>query len=136
MTETQQALEQKYMEFQMVMQQLERVREQLHKTDERIAEVGFVIESLKNFSTVEVGSEILIPVSNGVFAKAKITDTSKLLVNVGADTVTEKTVTDSLDMLAQQKQRIEEFRMRLSDVVQRLYEKSEELKSELQHMQV
>ena len=124
------------MQLQLVGQHLEKMQDQLQKTHEQIAEVDFVIQSLKDFSQVKEGEEILVPVTNGVFARAVLKSTEKMIVNVGAETAVHKSIPDTVSMLEGQKGRLVQFRDQLVDVVQQLMGKVGELRSEIQAMQV
>lgn len=120
----------------MVSEQLERLRTQLHSTDDKLGQVDFVIASLREFSSVESEKEILVPITDGVFAKATLTDTKELFVNVGAGAVVNKDVPSTIQMLEKQKVKLVEYRTRLAGVIERFYEKTEALQAEMRAIQV
>lgn len=134
--DNQKLIEQKYTELQMVSEQLERLRTQLHSTDDKLAQVDFVISSLREFSTVHGEQEILIPITDGVFAKAVIKDTTELLVNVGAGAVVDKDVPGAIQMLEKQKLKLAEYRTRLAEVIDKFYEKTQALQAEMRAIKV
>ncbi len=134
--DNQKLVEQKYMEMQMVSEQLERLRKQLHSTDDKLGQVDFVIASLQEFGTVQAQQEILIPITDGVFAKAILQDTKELFVNVGAGTVVNKDVPSTIQMLERQKVKLSEYRTRLAGVIEKFYEKTESLQAEMRAIKV
>jgi len=54
----------------------------------------------------------LAPIINGIFVKAELKDNQNLLINVGADTVVEKTVSQAVELLKErQKETLEKVKM-------------------------
>ena len=123
--------QQKYREYQLLSEQYARVQEQLQKTDEKVAQAGFVIDSITDFSKTAKGDEMLIPIADGVFARARLLDQEELLVNVGSDVVVKKDVQSAIRMLEEQKKRIEAFRDQMADLVVRMHDKCDDLRAEL-----
>ena len=65
-------------------------------------ELKRIENDIENLSKSKAGTELFVPVSAGIYAKAKIDDTDKLLVNVGANTAVMKSVGDSKKLIADQ----------------------------------
>ncbi|PIO06712.1 prefoldin subunit alpha [Candidatus Woesearchaeota archaeon CG08_land_8_20_14_0_20_43_7] len=129
-------LQTRYAELQMIGQQLQQLQKQMQAVDSQLNELTFNIQSLTEFKNLKVGSEILVPVSNGIFAKAELKDTEKLLTNIGADTVVQKTVDETIDMLKIQIIEIERYKVQLTNVIGQLQEQGTMLQKEIQHMAV
>ena len=123
-----QIMQQQYLEMQMIEQQLKHIQQQLTTVEQQSMEIEFIIESLENLSKVENGSDILVPFSSGIFAKAKLTDNKELVVNVGNNTTVTKNVPDVQKML---KQQVEEMKR----VGKELTDKFAELANKMQSMQ-
>jgi len=94
--------QQKLMEFQMMHQQIQQLQQQMQMMEQQIIELGAVEESLQELQHVSEGTEILVPMSNGIFCKALLKNPKELLVNVGADTSVKKPVTSVIKMLKEQ----------------------------------
>jgi prefoldin alpha subunit len=110
-----QLMQQKYMEMQMIDQQLKQIQQQLHAVEQQSMEVESVIDALGSISKVEPGSDILVPLSSGIFVKAKIQDNKELLVNVGSNTTVSKSVPEVQEMLKKQNQELDRVKKDLTD---------------------
>ncbi len=92
-------LKEKYTELRLIDQQIRQIQKQLQDLENQIIEIMYVQQSLDELKNVKNGTEILVPVSNGIFAKAALKENNDLLVNVGANTVVEKDVDSVKKML-------------------------------------
>lgn len=88
--------------------------EQLHKTDEN--------------------SEILIPVGGGTFINGSIKETSKVLVDIGAGLVTEKTIDDALKKIDERIKNLQEKQEKFLATAQKLKLESDELSQKTQKL--
>jgi prefoldin alpha subunit len=100
-------------EFQMLQQEMQQVQGMLQKMDEQRGTVTQLIADLDSFGSLSGGEEVLFPITNGVFAKGKVTDTQNLHVNVGRGVVVPRTVEqtkalvqEQLDNLVQQQEHV------------------------------
>ncbi|MBI5065553.1 prefoldin subunit alpha [Candidatus Woesearchaeota archaeon] len=94
--------QQAYMELQMLDGQIRQLQQQIQILRQQGEEVGAVKNNLTETSKAKKGNTILVPLANGIFAKAKIEDVENLLVNVGAGTVVTKNLEDTKSMLDDQ----------------------------------
>jgi len=124
-------LQQKYVEFQMIEEQLKQATEQIQELNNKILELDYLKKSIDEFSELKNGSEILAPISSGIFVKAKILESSKMLVNVGHGTVVEKDIKGTQKLLDQQAVEVEKLRVNLLTSASKLSMKSEQIESEL-----
>ncbi|HSU73048.1 MAG TPA: hypothetical protein VLJ21_04340, partial [Candidatus Binatia bacterium] len=83
--EKQATAQRKYLELQVLNQKMQQVQEQVQQLEQQIVEVDKVSQNLDEFSKVKPGAESLIPVANGLFAKATLLETQTLVVNVGSN---------------------------------------------------
>ena len=126
-----QVMQQKYMEMQMLDQQLKQIQQQLHAVEQQSMEVEFVIDALGNISKVEVGSDILVPLSSGIFVKAKLQDNKELIVNVGGNTTVNKTVPEVQEMLKKQVAELGKVKKDLTDKFTEFANKMQQFQSDL-----
>ncbi len=96
---TEMKLREKYTELRLIDQHIRQLQRQLQDLENQILEIMYVQQSLDDLKDVKVGKEILVPVSNGIFAKATLKENNELLVNVGANTVVKKDVDSVKKML-------------------------------------
>src|SRR3989338_2449099 len=90
MKDKQKEMQEKYIELQLLDQQIKQMQKQIQLVEQQVMELSSVKQSLDEIKNIEKGTEVLAPLSSGIFAKAEIKDIDKLLVNVGADVVIEK----------------------------------------------
>ena len=102
----QQELQQKFMQFQMLQKHIEQISEHLQMFAQQAEEIEMSASSLQELGNVKNDTEILCPVTNGIFLKAVLKDNQKLLVNVGADTTVEKTIPQVVEMLGEQRKKV------------------------------
>jgi prefoldin alpha subunit len=131
MSEKDEELQKKYMNFQVLQQQIKDTFNQLEDISRRISEVDSIIFAVKDFSEFEKGSEILVPLSTGIFVKAEIKDTNNFLVNIGANVVNIKNKEDLIKMLEKQKVELYNFQTELSKEYESQEEKILKLQQEI-----
>lgn len=94
--------QQKYIEFQMASQQLNRLNQQFSLITNKILELKNLDQSLSDLGAVSQGEEILIPFGAGILIKGSIKDSKDVLMNVGADIVVKKSASDSKKLIQRQ----------------------------------
>src|SRR3989338_1170568 len=96
-------IEEKLQYFQMMQQQLEQLTAHVEMLQQHMVELDESRSAIADLQTVELQSELLAPIANGIFVKGLITNTDTLLVNVGMGAVVEKSVADVIMLLDTQK---------------------------------
>lgn len=132
--ETQKKAQQKYMELQMIDAQLKQIQKQVQSLENQAAEMEIISYGLEEIKDIEKGNEILVPLANGIFAKAKIEDTNNLVVNVGSNTAVIKNIHDTKEMLASQTIEIRSAQEQLSSQFNQILQKAKEAEAELQKL--
>lgn len=79
-------------------------------------------------------SDILIPLGGGNFINGSIKDVSKVLVDIGAGLVTEKTVDDALKKIDERIKNLQEKQEKILSTVQKLQEESTEISQKTQKL--
>ncbi len=95
-------MQNKYMQMQMLDQQSKQMQEQVQQIDQQSMELEAVKESLDEMKDVKSGTEILVPISGGLFIKAEMKDSQNVLINVGAGTTVQKDVSQAKKMIDEQ----------------------------------
>ncbi len=104
----------------MVGQQMQSVQKQLQLMKQHLVELDAAAQAIEDLSKIEKGTEILMPVTSGIFVKGELKDSKNLIVNVGAGTAVTKTAEDSKKLLEEQKQHINKAEMQMNLELQRL----------------
>jgi prefoldin alpha subunit len=124
-------LKRKYVEFQLLEKQMQQTQKQLQLLEEQVLDLIVTHQGLEELKDVKKGSELLVPVSSGIFARAKIEDSSKLYVNVGAGTVVVKSVEETQETLNNQMQEIQGLQGQLVEAHKKLEEHMMVLQKEI-----
>ena len=126
-------IQQKYMQFQMIQQQLEEVNQHLGMLNEQSSELDISIEAVKEIAKTKLDNEFLAPVANGIFIKGELKENQKLVVNVGMNTTVEKTIPEVVVLLEEQKKEIiariaetDSIMMKMNSEAMKLFKEVEE----------
>ncbi len=106
-------IQRKHKELQELEAYLQRLNNQLESLQEKSNEIANVKDALEEVKKIESGRETLVTLSNGIFLKGEIKETDKVLVNVGADVVVEKTIEEAKELVEEQEKEIESYKSEL-----------------------
>ena len=95
-------LQQKYFQMQMIGTQMKQIEQQLESVGNQIMELQFMKDSLDEIPQSKIDSEILVPVGNGIFAKASLKNNEDVIVSVGAGVAVKKSFKDTAEMIDSQ----------------------------------
>jgi prefoldin alpha subunit len=95
-----QELSQKYIDYQMLEEQLKNIENQLKLISDNLLEIKYITESIDEISKLEKDRIILSPVSPGIFVKAKIQNPGTFYVNVGNNVVVKKNLEESKELMS------------------------------------
>ncbi|MEM4253917.1 MAG: prefoldin subunit alpha [Candidatus Woesearchaeota archaeon] len=127
-------LQQKYFELQLLDQQMKQVQKQVEAVERQVAEIEEVRKSLDELAASKVGSEMFVPISNGIFVKARLEDNKSLAVNVGGSTVVKKNIPSTKAMLEEQAVDMRKFQAEMVEQFEKMAERAAELQRELQEL--
>lgn len=123
-------LQEKYMEFQVLQQQMEQVSKYLEELDGKVHEFVQTRTSLKKIAEMPL-SEAFVSLAPGIFAQAEMKENQKFIVNVGANVMVEKTVPQISEMLDRQIKEISQVQIQMDQNLQSLNTRINELVKEL-----
>lgn len=129
--ELQQALQEKYMEYQMLQEQLGKMSEQSETLKKQIEELETLKEAILNIEQTKVGSEMFVPISSGIFVKAEIKETNEVLMNVGDNVVVPKNMKDATALIQKQQDEINGYEKTIQQNIQILLVHQERIEAEL-----
>jgi prefoldin alpha subunit len=90
------------------------LEEQMQKLEQQLQELANVKETVEEISNVEAGKDLLIPLGAGVFIRAKVKETDKVVMNVGSAVVVEKDIKDASQLVSHQLESLEEVREKMT----------------------
>lgn len=102
-----------YAEYQAMEQHIKQLQKQLEALTSQIMEMSGTSRNLEDFEKTQLGTEIFVPISSGVFAKASLKDTSELLVNVGANVVVKKDIRSAKKLINGQVEEMKKLHKRM-----------------------
>ena len=134
MEEKEKKAQEMYMEFQMVDGQIKHLQSQLEMITQQLIELTVAGNSLDEFSRINEGREIFVPLSAGIFAKASLMDKSELLVNVGANIAVKKDVPSTKALILNQIEEIKRIQKQMTDELEKMTGKAAELEMQISGM--
>lgn len=110
-------LKYQYMQLEQIEKQINSAKQNIQNIDQDLLRLDEVKEQLSELKTQKNDSETLIPISDGVYVKAKVTDFEKLYVNVGAGIVADKSYEDVFELIEKQKANLLKQSKNLRDMI-------------------
>ncbi|NUN11441.1 prefoldin subunit alpha [Candidatus Micrarchaeota archaeon] len=119
-------LQQEFMEYQYLQKQAETMQTQASQLRDTINETNSSIQALEN-----LGSETIYSIGSGVLVKAK-NSSDKVLVEVGARVVVEKTIPDAIVFLKERIKKLESAQEKYVSTFEEILSKLQEKEALLQ----
>lgn len=127
-------IQEKYMKFQMLQHQMKDVVTQIEEISARLQDVDLIMQAVKETSEIDQGTEILVPISNGIFIKAETKENKNFLVNVGMNNVAVKDTSEVIKMLEKQKVELLNLQTELSKDAEKFEHKLISLQKEFEEI--
>lgn len=124
-------LEQRYLALKILDQQIKQTQKQFMLLEQQAQELETTKEALDELALVKQGTEILVPIANGVFAFATLSDAKKLIVNVGANTSVTKGVEDVKKIIDEQSVEIRKAEEEVGQQLQNLAEQAQTIEQNM-----
>jgi prefoldin alpha subunit len=121
----------KYMELQMMQHQAQQVQQQVQALESQAGEMDIVQQALDDFAQSKAGSPAIVTLTPGLFVKAKLEETDKVLLNVGGGAVVQKTIPEAKKVIAEQATELRKLQEELSTQLQKLAVNAEKVQNEL-----
>ncbi|OLS14803.1 MAG: prefoldin subunit alpha [Promethearchaeota archaeon CR_4] len=125
-------------EIQAISYTLQILEEQANMLNER---QGYYLETLQGLQITQVtidelehlpdNHEIILPIGNRAFLKAKVQEPSKILVAIGRDVILEKTLPDAREYTRKMMDEIKDAQTKTKDQLSQVLKKMDELKGAL-----
>ncbi|MBI2671010.1 prefoldin subunit alpha [Candidatus Woesearchaeota archaeon] len=123
---TNQELQQKYLEYQLIARQLNMLNQQLELINNKINELNVLVQSMDEINSLKKEHEILVPVGPGILVNASIKNTNDVLMNIGANIVVKKSVANSKEIIEMQ---IKELKQALDQTEKEIIDLNTEIDS-------
>ena len=121
-------------EMQEMQQHLEQLQQQRQMVEQQLEDLAMSSNGLEEFEKLKKGDVVLFPVSSGIFAKATLDDPKKLLVNIGAKVIVDKTPSEAKRILQDQLKELQELHEKIVGRLQAFMIQAQALDQQLQGM--
>ncbi|MCH8003229.1 MAG: prefoldin subunit alpha [Nanoarchaeota archaeon] len=102
MEEKEEKIQKLYLEFQELDQKIKQLEQQNSQLSTQLTDLTATVQNLDDIKSIKNGTEILVPISGGIYAKAELKDSKKFIVNVGSNITTVKDVDSTKNLIETQ----------------------------------
>ncbi|MBW2977081.1 prefoldin subunit alpha [Candidatus Woesearchaeota archaeon] len=134
MEEQKEKLQSLYLEFQILDQQIKQLEKQGTMLSSQLMELVATSQSLEEMKNVKENTEILVPLSSGIYAKAELKDNKKFIVNVGSNTAVAKDIGTTKQLIETQINEIQKLQEGLTKKLQDYTYKAALLEQEISEL--
>jgi prefoldin alpha subunit len=127
-------LQRKYMQFQILRQQLNALIEEKMILDSKMNELRSTLETISKLRGVGEGEEIMSNIGPGTFIRADVKDVKNLIVNIGADVYASKTTAEASKILSGRLAELDKVDDEMITEINKLSQSIEKLEPELQRL--
>ena len=131
MTEEEEKLQKLYVEFQILNQKIQQLEKQSTALNNQLMELMVTTQSLEDIKKTKEGTEILVPLSSGIYAKAELKDSKNFIVNVGANVTLVKDVDSTKKLIEDQINEVKKLQEELVNQMQEQTTKATSLEQEI-----
>jgi prefoldin alpha subunit len=126
-------------EIASAVRTLESYRTQLESFDQQYEFMAMTIrehtkakETMEGIKDIKAETETLIPIGAGSYLFAKVGESEKAIVGIGADVLVETTIDDAISKINERTSEIEEAMKSLTEKYQEIASKATELSTKIQ----
>ena len=120
MKEDEKKMQEKYLEFQMVQQQIEQLSKYMEELDAKLQEFTLTKNNIESMDKIPQNTESLVSLAPGIFAQAELKENKKFVINVGANILVEKTIPQISEMLDKQIKEISQAQVQMDQNLMQL----------------
>ena len=120
-----------YMQLQVILNQLSQLHDQFRMIDNQLTELEIIKNSVDELQDIKIESEILVPISNGIFVKSKLQDNKNFIVNIGGGVTLSKNQDQLRDFLDKQSNELKKVQTDLLTRIQSLNLQADYIKKEI-----
>ena len=131
MTPKEEKLQKLYVEFQILNQTIQQLEKQSTALNNQLMDLMVTSQSLEDIKKTKEGTEILVPLSSGIYAKAELKDSKKFIVNVGSNVTLVKDVDSTKKLIEDQINEIKKLQENLVNQLQEQTTKATSLEQEI-----
>jgi len=123
-------IQKKYMQYQVLKQQIESLYEEKQRVDAGIREVDSTINAINSLHGQDEESMSLL--GTGVYVSTETKNTSEVVINVGSGVFLRKKKADAVEILTKRKKEITEFNNEIMRQISHSSNQMDDIEEELQ----
>jgi prefoldin alpha subunit len=112
--------EKNMLQLNMFGSKLQEIEQQLQIIDKHITELQLTTLALKELETTEQNTEMLAPIGQNIFVKAKIQETQKVMVDLGSKIFAEKSLEEAQGILNEKIDEFSTIKEKISEEAQKI----------------
>ena len=120
-----------YLELQLLDEQMKQVQKQAVALDEQLVELNNTLQALDDFNKTDIGTNILVSLSPGIFTNAELKNNKELFVNVGNNIIVKKNVAETKELLKKRLDAISKYREAILVELQKMNAKAVNIEQEI-----
>jgi len=124
----------KVMEYQILSEKIKQLQTQFEAVEQQLEEITSIIQSFDEFAQLKDKTEILVPINNGIFAKAHLIKEDHLLVNVGANVIVDKPIPDAKKLIQNQQEELTGLRTKIISTLEIMTSRASQIENELKNV--
>jgi prefoldin alpha subunit len=124
--------QEKYKHFQMLQEHIEQMTHHVQMLGQQSEELEISKNALVELTKTEIGTEILAPLSNGIFIKSNLVDNKKVIINVGSNTTVERTIPEAVELLEKEHVKIRTRVVEAEEMLQNLHQQTMKISQEVE----
>ncbi len=128
-------------ELQRYMIQIEQYKEQINNLEMQVnyiqsavAEYNRAKITVENLEKLEKETDMIVPIGGGAFLNAKPTNSSKVLVDIGAGYITEKSYDDAVKKIESRIEMLEQTQERVQSMMKQMEKEATEISQKAQKL--
>ncbi len=125
----------KLMELEMLKQQMGQLERQGQEANAKLMDVSAALQSLEDLGKADDKTEAFVPIGSGIFTKATLDGSGKVVVNVGSNIALEKPVSEARKMMEEMKTNYESMIKEVEDSMGKYQSEAQRIYMELEKAQ-
>ena len=132
MSADKQKIQEMYIEYQRLMQQIQQLQQNLQEMEKHISDLARLKNNLNSISKIEEGQETLMPLGSGIFIHGEIKNTQQVIMNVGTNICINKTIIKTLETVDNQMNEVSNVAIQMEQEIEKTSSRIEQIQEEFQ----
>jgi prefoldin alpha subunit len=132
MPEDEETIRRLIVELQVLQGTVENLQSRIGLTNAAINDLQIAAETIEGLKEEKEGSQLLVPIGGGSYLKAKVEDSERLIVGLGANIAAEKSVGEAKDGFETRILRLEKMRNGLQKQLEETFTRVNNTRNQIQ----